>query len=39
MHPGSCIVYQASCIMPLWDVNLKPREKWQVTLEFELVAK
>ncbi len=32
-------VYQGSCIMPLWDVNLKPREKWQMSFEFELVAK
>lgn len=32
-------VYQGSCIMPLWDVQLKPREKWQVELEFELIAK
>lgn len=32
-------VYQGSCIMPLWDVKLKPREKWQASFEFELLAK
>jgi 4-alpha-glucanotransferase len=32
-------VYQGSSIMPLWDVNLKPHEKWYVEFEFELVAR
>lgn len=32
-------VYQGSCIMLLWDVKLKPREKWQIGFEFALVEK
>jgi len=31
-------VYQASCIVPLWDIALKPGEKWQTSFEFELNA-
>jgi len=31
-------VYQASCIVPLWDIALKPGEKWQTSFEFELIA-
>ncbi len=29
-------VYQASCIMPLWDIRLRPREEWRVELEFQI---
>lgn len=31
-------VYQASCVLPLWDIALKPDEKWQTGFEFELNA-
>lgn len=29
-------VYQASCILPLWDVALPPGEQWRVEFQFEL---
>jgi alpha-amylase len=31
-------VYQASCVLPLWDIHLKPGESWQTSLQFQLNA-
>lgn len=31
-------VYQASCVLPLWDVELDPGASWAVDLTFELEA-
>lgn len=31
-------VYQASCVLPVWDIHLKPGENWQSRIEFELNA-
>lgn len=31
-------VYQASCVLPLWDIRLVPKEKWETSLKYELTA-
>ena len=29
-------IYQGSCVMPVWEVNLAPGEVWQVEMDFIL---
>ncbi len=29
--------YQSSCVLPLWELDLAPGEKWEVEIGFKLV--